>query len=67
MESDEIVFINLISTCQDLDVATIRQWRRHYAMHGAERTVKILVWSAYRVLALCEDSLRDKVRAELSG
>ena len=63
----EITTIDMLSSFQDLDTATIRQLNQLYAMYGPEATVKNLVWSADLVLNSCEDSLRGKVREGLVG
>ena len=62
----DIIPIDMMSRLQDLDESIIRQSNRYYAEYGFAGTVENLTWISDRI-ALCEDSLRDKVREGLVG
>ena len=67
LDAIDIEASDLLTTFKTIDTATIRQSNRYYAEFGATYTVENLVWSSERILAACDDELRDKVREQLVG
>ena len=63
-ELDEMVIdtINFITSFKILYNATICMSNRYYAKYGALFTVDNVSWSADRILQICGETLRDKVR-----
>ena len=64
LEGINISTSNLFTSFQDLTDDDVRQSNRYYAMYGSKETVENLTWSSDRMLATCEEDLRDKVREQ---
>ena len=67
LDAINIKALDLLTSFETIDTATIRQLNRYYAEFRETYTVENLAWSSERILATCDNELRDKVREQLVG
>ena len=67
LEAIDIITIVLLTSFKAVATTKIRLSNRYYAQYGVEYTVENHAWSADKILATCEESLRDNIRKQLIG